>query len=274
MKELFVVTGLVLGGFALRTFTGPVPRKVGAVLYLAGTWAAGYFLAGESHWGGWAALLAWILLPWVEILLRIRPLRLPIENKLASQHPPPRADFPYLTEMTLDVEEAGFVHAADTGWDGGLIRQFLRIFYHADSRVQAAICLNQQSNVTMAHISLTTRTRSGVTFTTTDFPFSTSMEMPPGSLVQRVPEIGGTVTNLLEWHLSWIDQCALTTLEDNIELDADSLPEIISGEMQQQIAHNLKTGIIMDSGDGMFRYSWRGCFFMWRQLMKDLVKHA
>jgi hypothetical protein len=43
-------------------------------------------------------------------------------------------------------------------------------------------------------------------------------------------------------------------------------------EVRGQIDHNLSRGIIRESGAGMFRYSWRGLFFLWTQVLKDMVK--
>ena len=54
--------------------------------------------------------------------------------------------------------------------------------------------------------------------------------------------------------------------------DPDDVVNEIEGEMRSQIDHNLAKGIIQLTGDGHFRYSFRGLFFLWRQIIKDLVR--
>jgi hypothetical protein len=43
-------------------------------------------------------------------------------------------------------------------------------------------------------------------------------------------------------------------------------------EMVLQIDHNMERGLIEEAGEGKFRYSWRGCLFLWVQLVKEMVK--
>ena len=42
--------------------------------------------------------------------------------------------------------------------------------------------------------------------------------------------------------------------------------------MKQQLDHNLKRGLIELTGDGFFRYSNRGLFFLWKQAVKDMIR--
>lgn len=273
MENLLIVLGVWLAGHALRTFAEPWLRKLGALLYLFATWLAGYFIAGGSHVAGACAVAGWFMLPWLEIILRVRPMRLPLNKTLSNRCPPSRDEFPHLKELTAEVEEAGFELLEDTGWDGGEIRQFLRLFYMAESRVQAAISLNQQRGGGIVYLSLTTRTASGGTWTTTDYPFSNTMQQAPGVQVQRVPW-AGSIASLLKAHTSWLEKNGIRLPADALEVDSATLLDRLSGELQHQIRHNLTTGIIMESGEGTFRYSWRGCFFLWRQFVKDLVKLA
>src|SRR5688572_9178141 len=137
MENFLIVLGIWLAGHALRTFALVWLRKAGALLYLAATYVAGYFVAGGSHLAGACAVAGWFMLPWLEIILRVRAMRLPLNKTLSNRFPPPRDEFPHLKELTAEVEEAGFEMVEDTGWDGGEVRQFLRLFYMPESRVQA-----------------------------------------------------------------------------------------------------------------------------------------
>jgi len=64
------------------------------------------------------------LLPWLEILTRIRALRLPREKRLRPKSPPSSDTFPALSEITREIEDEGFVHVGDAGWDWEDYRQF------------------------------------------------------------------------------------------------------------------------------------------------------
>ncbi len=273
MESFLIVVGVWMSGHALRTFGTPWLRKPGALLYLTATFLAGYYISGGSPVVGGCAVATWFLLPWLEIMLRVRAMRLPINKTLSNRFPPSRDDFPHLRELTGEVEEAGFEMIEDTGWDGGEVRQFLRLFYMEEQRIQAAISLNQQRGAGIVYISLTTRTSDGRVWTTTDYPFSNTMQQPPGVVVQRVTW-AGSIAGLLQVHTSWVEKQGLLLPQDALEVDAGTLTDRLSGELQHQIRHNLNTGIILDSGEGTFRYSWRGCFYLWRQFVKDMVKLA
>src|SRR5438045_4178657 len=78
---LFLTLGVAVLSVALRSYQAALAQKVGAVGILASTFLAVYFVSG-SWLGGLAAALAWFFLPWLEILTRIRALRLPKEKAL------------------------------------------------------------------------------------------------------------------------------------------------------------------------------------------------
>ncbi len=273
MDRFLITVGIWLAGSALRSFGVVWLRKAGALLYLLATYFAGYYLAGDSHVAGGVAVALWFLLPWLEIIFRVRAMRLPIHKKLTNRFPPSRDEFPHLRELTGEVEEAGFEMAEDAGWEAGEVKQFLRLFYNAEHRVQAAISLSQQRGSGIVYLSLTTRSPDGRTLTTTDYPFSNTMEQPPGVIVQRAPW-AQSFSAFLQFHLDWISAHGIAKPEHAVEVDATTLTERLSGELQNQIRHNLSRGLIKDSGGGFFRYSWRGCFYLWRQFVKDMVKLA
>ena len=54
--------------------------------------------------------------------------------------------------------------------------------------------------------------------------------------------------------------------------DPDQLENNIESEMQQQVVHNIKSGIIQLTGDGNFQYSKRGLLFLWYQFIKDMIR--
>ena len=40
----------------------------------------------------------------------------------------------------------------------------------------------------------------------------------------------------------------------------------------RQIDHNLRVGVLESAGEGFIRYSWRGCVFLWLQVVKDMIR--
>ena len=58
---------------------------------------------------------------------------------------------------------------------------------------------------------------------------------------------------------------------DFIQVDTEQLPAYIEHDMSAQIDHNINVGLIELTGEGEFRYSWRGCFYLWFQMVKDMV---
>jgi hypothetical protein len=146
MSELLIVLGVIVFSFALRSFRARLLRKLGALGLLAATFLAFYLPTGSIA-AGVGGLLIWFLLPWLELLTRVRNLRLPIHKSLEQQAPPGASRFPAFSEMTDEVEKEGFEYVTDTGWEWDGVKQFFRLFYNAETREQAAICLTEQDDI-------------------------------------------------------------------------------------------------------------------------------
>ena len=89
MNELMLFVGLVVLTAAFFSFPHPVLRRIGILSLGVTTFAAGYLATGNL-WIGAACVSAVLLLPWVEILLRVRKLRLPLRKQLRQSTPPSR----------------------------------------------------------------------------------------------------------------------------------------------------------------------------------------
>ena len=62
-------------------------------------------------------------------------------------------------------------------------------------------------------------------------------------------------------------------LPENIQaLDPEEIRPLLEKELRLQIDHNLDQGLIRLSGNGTFKYSWRGLVFLWCQFLKDMVR--
>ncbi len=271
MNDLLIIGGTAAFGYALRTFAHPLLRKTGALCYLAATYLAGWLLTG-SHAAGAAAVAGWFLLPWVEIVLKVRKMRLPLTRPLKHRYPPNREDFPHLGELTGELETEGFEQTDDTGLDWQEMRQFFRVCYHAPSLTQAVIHLNQQAHLSVVFVSITCRTGDGRVFTTSNYPFSQTMQSPPNVLLHRVPA-AESFAELLAEHRSMMASLGIGET-DLTSPGGEGLAEQLQADLDSQVQHNLGRGLIVESGDGTFRYSWRGCFYLWGQFLKDMVRFA
>jgi hypothetical protein len=270
MRESLFVVGLVVFGMALRSCRNAVPRKLGAFVYLAASFYALYFATGRV-WGGILGVLAWFFLPWVELLTRIRRMRLPIENRLRLRTPPDPSFFPDAEEAAVSMEEAGFEHVNDCGWEWSGMKQFFRLFWHPEERAVAAVCLCEQSDVAFSFITVTSRDDKGRSWRTTNFPFSPTLSYPPRFQWNRVKCENRCFPRIMRDHREFLLR-AKVDREKLVVPDPERIEEEIEREMRDHIEHNLDHGIIRLTGDGRFRYSRRGLLFLWKQYLKDMIR--
>ena len=127
---LLLTLGIAVLSFALRSYQTAFAQKTGALGILLATFLAVYFITGSFVWG-FVGAASWLFLPWLEILTRIRTLRLPKEKRLRPKNPPSSNLFPALDEITREIENEGFAQINDAGWDWEDYRQFFRFFTRA-----------------------------------------------------------------------------------------------------------------------------------------------
>ena len=255
--------------FGCRSFQNRYINKVGWLTLLAATYLGGYFISG-SHLGGAAALALWMILPWFSIVTQVRKVRYPFHHELKHRFPPSRDIFPDLDAITDEVEATGFEKTDDTGWKWDSADHFVRLFYHADKKLQANLNVSQQGGYVFSYASLTTRTADGQSYVTTNNPFVFTMKMVPNQHVHRY-EQAESFADLLKSHEDLL-QARQIDSDQVASLDPDSLPTTVSREITQQIDHNLNVGVLVRLDEKHFRYSWRGCLFLWFQVMKDMIR--
>jgi hypothetical protein len=272
MFEILIVLGVIVLSFALRSTGHRITRKLGALGILVATFVAFYFFT-DSIAGGVGGMLLWFLLPWIELLTRVRRLRLPLSKSLERQAPPGASRFPDLTEITDEVEEEGFEYVADTGWDWEGMNQFYRLFYREETREQASICLTEQDGIAWVYLSVTSRHPRGETYRTSNVPFSSPMKMAPDVRFHQAPQ-ADSFADLLQEHRFWLEGFGMSA-EDLVEEDVEMLSMQIEEETGRQIRHNLDAGLVETAEtEEMVRYSWRGLFYLYFQLVKDMVRMA
>jgi hypothetical protein len=268
-SAFLLILGVAALSLSLRTFQSPVLQKLGAIGILFTS-----YLVGESLTGSWIAgvlcAASWFFLPWVDLLTRIRKLSMPQERSLRQRTPPNSETFPALRELTEDVEEEGFEHVDDVGWEWDEYQQFFRILYKADERAHATICLIEQQDIAFYFLSLSSRAPDGTTWTTWNYPFSYSLKLVPQWRVNRLRG-DQTFLQLLESHRHFLRQNGISTgmLAD---LGPEQIQEEIQKDLRAQISHNIAKGVLRTNESGEVRYSWRGLLYLWFQFLRDIVR--
>jgi hypothetical protein len=271
LNDFLLFAGLVVLSWAFFACGHPVLRKFGLLCAGATTFAAGY-LPTRNIWVGLACVSAWLFLPWIEIFLRIRKLRLPLRKELHQTAPPGRGTFPELEEITDEIEAAGFEHVADLGWEMDGYRQFLRLYAHEERREEAAITCVEQNQLGFHFASVTSRRADGEVFTTWNCPVSSSLKTPPAVHLNRM---GGesSFEALLAGHEGFlgaagIERGALQPVEPV------SVRAAVERDMESQMQHNMREGLLEPADDGHGRYSWRGMLFLWFQVLRDMFRFS
>ena len=268
MFEILIIAAIVVMALACRTSSRWILAKLGLLLLFTATYLAAYWISG-SHVAGVSALGVWILLPWVEIVGRVRKLRFPMRSEVKHRFPPSRSSFPQLGEMSGEIEKAGFAEGENAGWKWEGTDNFIRIFYNAETRMQASINHVETELMHMSYVALTTRTLDGGIFTTSNYPYSFTLKLSPQHVVNR-HLMAEDFAELLAEHEHFLTKLGVNG-DDVRELDAENLQSYVECDMSHQIAHNLSVGVLEATDNGMTRYTWRGCFFLWYQVVKDML---
>ena len=270
MREILIVVGLFSLAVGMRSMRARMVRKLGAVTLLSASFLLFYYVTESVLWGA-AGVILWFFLPWIELLTRIRRMRLPVNNRLSFRSMPDSGFFPNASEATAAMEEEGFEHVSDCGWEWDGMRQFFRLFWHPEERAVAAVCLCEQSDVGFAFITVTSRDPSGRVWRTTNFPFSPTLRCLPKIHWNHIPCRCSCFYKILNEHRSYLERSRI--LIDSLRVpDPDEMEQAIEDEMRAQIDANLAAGIIRLTGDGAFRYSTRGLLFLWGQFIKDMIR--
>jgi hypothetical protein len=267
--NILLILGVAVLSMALRSFQSVLLQKLGAIGILLTSFLIGY-LPTQSIFLGVVCAASWLLLPWLDILTRIRRLRLPPEKHLRHRVPPSREVFPALEELSEELEDEGFEHVGDAGWDWEDYQQFLRLYYRKEDRFQAAICMIDQRDISFYFLSVSCRTKDGTTYTTWNYPFSHSLKLVPQLKVNRLRS-DQTFFELCASHGAFLrkHQVSIDILADP---GPNEIQDQIQKDLQAQVLYNITKGVLKRTDGGQIRYSWRGLFFIWVQCLRDLVR--
>ncbi|MDQ6862092.1 MAG: hypothetical protein M3032_13185 [Verrucomicrobiota bacterium] len=266
---LFITLGVAVLSVALRSYQHPVAQKAGALGILGATFLAVYF-ATDSWLAGSLAALAWLFLPWLEILTRIRALRLPTEKALRPKSPPSPDIFPTLNEITREIENEGFAHVNDAGWDWEDYRQFFRLFYKEQDRAQATICLNEQNDLSFYYLRISSRSHDGIIWTTWNYPLSYGLKLTPAFRINR-QRPDQSFWQLYQSHKEFLrnNHVELGVIDT---MDDERIQTEIENDLREQIKHNIAKGVLKPVDDREVKYSFRGMVYLWCQFLLDLVR--
>src|ERR1700730_11251262 len=255
---LLLTLGVAVLSAGLRTFHNSYTQKAGALGILAATFLGFYF--ATNNWVlGLIAALTWLFLPWLEILTRIRALRLPKEKALRPKSPPSSEVFPTLDEISAEIHNEGFVHVTDAGWDWEDYRQFFRLFYKEEDRAQATICLNEQNDLSFYYLRISSRAQDGIIWTTWNYPLSYGLKLTPAFRINR-QRPDDSFWQLYQSHKEFLEQ---HNVDPSVidALDEDRVQVEIENDLRDQIAHNIDRGVLTQTPAGDVKYSWRGMIY-------------
>src|SRR5205814_8808853 len=226
---------------ALRSYQTSFAQKAGALGILFASFLAVYFITGNVAWGI-AGAASWLFLPWLEILTRIRTLRLPKEKQLRPKSPPSVSLFPGLDDISREIENEGFAHVTDAGWDWEDYRQFFRLFYKGDDRAQATICLNEQNDLSSYYLRISSRARNGTIWTTWNYPLSYGLKLTPQFRLHR-QRPAQSFWQLYQSHREFLrpNSADVGTID---ALDEERIQVEMEKDLRDQIAHNIDKGVL------------------------------
>lgn len=270
MQQFLIVLASLIIGVALRSCRTLFFKKLGAFSFLISSFLILYFIF-DSLLAGIIGAIVWFLLPLFDLLLRTRKLRLPLNNRLQFKTPPAAHHFPNASETLKEIEDADFEHITDSGWEWVGMQQFFRLFWHAEHKLIASVCLCEHDNVAFAFMTISCRSTDGRAIHTTNYPFSPTLQHPPSAHWEHLPCEKNRFDMILADHDKHLNRLGLSN-DDLLIPDPDEVVKQIEDEMREQIDHNLETGLITLTGDGHFRYSTRGLFFLWKQTVKDMIR--
>lgn len=267
--NLLLTAGFAVLSLALRSIAIPFVFRLGNLSMLVASYLFGSTIT-EHPSGGIFCVSLWFLFPWVDLIGRVRKMQLPASHAIESQMAPGSHRFPDLAELTDEAEAEGFEKVEDCGWDHGGQRHFVRLLSHPTEPVRAAINLVEGDEFAFFYLTVTSRTTDGKLWHTWNYPFSLSLKPSPDWKFQRLREVDGFL-QMLEAHREWLKRNHVTNAAPATK-DADTVIAELQAEIQTQVTHNIDCGVLQNAGDGLVRYSWKGCFFLWFQFLRELVR--
>ena len=270
MREFLIVLACLIVGIALRSCRTLLLRKLGALTFLLASFLAFYLTCGSICAGIFGVGL-WFLLPWFDLLTRIRRLKLPLKSRLDLSSHPSEEHFPNASRLIREIEEAEFDHIVDSGWDWSGMQQYFRFFWNPEAKSVVAVCLCEHEKIAFAFVTISSRSPGGRTVHTTNYPFSPTLKHAPGAHWDHLPCERNRFENIFADHKKHLGKLKIQTSE-LLMPDPDEVLDQVEEEMGKQIEHNLQCGLIRVIDESYFQYSPKGLVFLWFQSIKDMIR--
>lgn len=270
MREFLIVLACLIIGVALRSCRTLLLRKLGALTFLGASFLTFYFLCG-SLCAGLVGIGLWFLLPWYDLLTRIRKQRIPLENRLKLHIPPSEDHFPNASRLIREIEEAEYDHVVDHGWDWAGMQQYFRFFWNPETKAIAAVCLCEHEQVAFAFVTVSSSAPDGRKIHTTNYPFSPTLKHAPQAHWDHLPCERNCFESIFRDHQRHLNKMEITG-ESLLMPDPDDVLKQVEDEMRKQIDHNVDCGLIKITSGNHFQYSTKGLFFLWFQSVKDMIR--
>ncbi len=269
-QKALILVGLGILAAAFRGCGKGYLKKAGALLVLLLSFLLGYFVF-KNWMGGLAVASIWIFLPWVELLSRTRKLRFPVNNRLAREKAPNLQFFPDAAAAAHALENHFFEPVNSSGWHWAGMHQHFITYWHPEECATATICLCEQEDVVFSFLSITTETKGGERYRTTNFPFASMLKACDNLVHNHLPCKQKDFEGVLDQHRAFLEDRGVTD-KDLLMPDPENIDNLIEAEMQDQLRHNEAAGLIATHADGTFSYTGKGLLFLWRQFLKDMIR--
>jgi hypothetical protein len=98
------------------------------------------------------------------------------------------------------------------------------------------------------------------------------LKIPPTVHLHRVAG-DAPFDTLLEGHGDFLRERGV---EDSAlqAVDPDSVRAAVEQDMETQMQHNIREGLLEPADDGHGRYSWRGMLYLWFQFLRDIFRFS
>ena len=272
LNQFFGCLVLLTTGLCLLQLNSAALRKLGmGLIWLAS--AVGVYFLTSSLAIAILMLVAWIFFPLGEMLFILRQLRVPRHRGLADARAP-RDDFQELSEITMELRDAGFEQLDECRLMPSDHEHYYRIFSRADALTQATIGYIAQGSIGFHFVAFTSIGKDDRRWVTWDYPLTYGLSLPPNNALYRALHCEN-VADLYQAHLDFLEVNGVK-MEDLAP--GESTPQAARAELEQtlnqQIEHNISRGYLAPAAgpdSENFSYSWRGTLYVAGQIIRDLI---
>jgi hypothetical protein len=117
---------------------------------------------------------------------------------------------------------------------------------------------------------ISSRAKSGIIWTTWNYPLSYGLKLTPHFRINR-QRPDHSFWQLYQSHREFLRRNRVETATIDA-LDEERIEKEMENDLRDQIAHNIKKGVLTPTSAGDVKYSWRGMLYLWCQFLLDLVR--